>query len=181
MEASTSSAPEPSVIARQRGDVLRTLFQRYGLILLLLALPVFYGVKDLKNDGNLSHLANNLFSGLSNGTIIALIAIGYTLVYGIIELINFAHGDVFMVGSFKASQFWASVLGITLTTGTAGVIGGIIVSLIVAMLVCGGLNVMIEKVAYRPLRSAPKLAPLITAVGMSFVLQNVGLLLLAGR
>src|SRR3954467_543081 len=180
MEASTSSAPEPSVIARQRGDVLRTLFQRHGLILLLLALPVFYGVKDLKNDGNLSHLANNLFSGLSNGTIIALIAIGYTLVYGIIELINFAHGDVFMIGSFTASQFWSGVLGVSIATGLWGTVGAIIASLLVAMIVCGSLNVLIEKVAYRPLRSAPKLAPLITAVGMSFILQNVGLLWLGG-
>src|SRR3954454_11518307 len=180
MEASTSSAPGPPVVARQRGDIVRGLFQRYGLIVLLLALPVFYGVKDLKNDGNLSHLANNLFSGLSNGTIIALIAIGYTLVYGIIELINFAHGDVFMIGSFTASQFWSGVLGVSIATGLWGTVGAIIASLIVAMIVCGALNVLIEKVAYRPLRNAPKLAPLITAVGMSFILQNVGLLWLGG-
>src|SRR3954462_1445485 len=143
MEASTSSAPEPSVIARQRGDVLRTLFQRYGLILLLLALPVFYGVKDLKNDGNLSHLANNLFAGLSNGTIIALIAIGYTLVYGIIELINFAHGDVFMIGSITASQFWSAILGASIVTATLGTVGAIVAALVVAMLVCGVMNVLI--------------------------------------
>jgi branched-chain amino acid transport system permease protein len=180
MEASTSSATEPAVVGRQRGDLLRTLFQRYGLIVLLLALPVFYGVKDLKNDGNLAHLANNLFSGLSNGTIIALIAVGYTLVYGIIELINFAHGDVFMIGSFTASQFWSGVMGVSIATGLWGTVGAIVVSLIVAMLVCGGTNVLIEKVAYRPLRNAPKLAPLITAVGMSFILQNVGLLWLGG-
>src|SRR3954451_23541460 len=180
MEASTSSAPEPAAVARQRGDIVRGLIQRYGLIVILLALPVYYGVKDLKDDGNLAHLANNLFAGLSNGSIIALIAIGYTLVYGIIELINFAHGDVFMIGSFTASQFWAGVLGIGLTTSTLGITAGIIVSLIVAMATCGVLNVMIERVAYRPLRNAPKLAPLITAVGMSFVLQNVGLLWLGG-
>src|SRR5881392_2387770 len=180
MEASTSSAPEPAAVARQRGDIVRGLIQRYGLIVILLELPVYYGVKDLKNDGDLSRLANNLFAGLSNGSIIALIAIGYTLVYGIIELINFAHGDVFMIGSFTASQFWSGVLGIGLATGTFGVIGGIQVALVVAMLVCGVLNVMIERVAYKPLRGAPKLAPLITAVGMSFVLQNVGLLWLGG-
>src|SRR5881392_3522467 len=180
MEASTSSAPEPAAVARQRGDIVRGLIQRYGLIVILLELPVFYGVKDLKNDGNLSHLANNLFSGLSNGTIIALIAIGYTLVYGIIELINFAHGDVFMIGSFTASQFWSGVLGVSIATGLWGTVGAIIASLVVAMIVCGALNVLIEKVAYRPLRNAPKLAPLITAVGMSFILQNVGLLWLGG-
>src|SRR3954447_12074269 len=108
--------------------------QRYGLIVLLLALPVFYGIKDLHKDGDLAHLANNLFAGLSNGSIIALIAIGYTLVYGIIELINFAHGDVFMIGSFTASQFWSGVLGISIATATLGTVAGIIVSLIVAML-----------------------------------------------
>src|SRR5213076_830514 len=95
-----------------------------------------YGIKDLTGpDHDLSRLANNLFSGLSNGSILALIAIGYTLVYGIIELINFAHGDVFMIGSFTASQFWASVLGIGLATSTFGIAVGIILTLIVTMLV----------------------------------------------
>src|SRR6476646_2727067 len=83
--------PTAPGLSRTRGDLARAFFQKYGLILVLLFLPVYYGIQDLKDDGNLSHLANNLFSGLSNGSIIALIAIGYTLVYGIIELINFAH------------------------------------------------------------------------------------------
>jgi branched-chain amino acid transport system permease protein len=121
-----------------------------------------------------------MVTGLSNGALYALIALGYTLVYGIIELINFAHGDVFMIGSFTSSQFWSGILGVGLATSTLGIIGGIIVALIVAMLTCGGINILIEKVAYRPLRNAPKLAPLITAVGMSFILQNVGLLWLGG-
>src|SRR3954454_16361902 len=165
MEAGTTTAPPAAALSEGAAARFRRLANRYGFYVVLLALPVIYGIQDLTGpEHDLSRLANNLFSGLSNGSIIALVAIGYTLVYGIIELINFAHGDVFMIGSFTASQFWASVLGITLTTGTAGVIGGIVVSLIVAMLVCGGLNVMIEKVACRPLRSAPKLAPLITAV-----------------
>jgi branched-chain amino acid transport system permease protein len=182
MEANTGTgaAPDAPVLSRGVGDVIWGFLNRYGLILLLLALPVVYGIQDLKNDGNVAHLANNLFAGLSNGTIIALIAIGYTLVYGIIELINFAHGDVFMIGSFTASQFWGGILGVGLATSTLGIVGGIIAALIVSMLVCGGLNVLIEKVAYKPLRTAPKLAPLITAVGMSFILQNVGLLWLGG-
>jgi branched-chain amino acid transport system permease protein len=100
---------------------------------------------------------------------------GYTLVYGIIELINFAHGDVFMIGSFVAAGLYAT-FGLTAATGVFGLIGGLLLTLIVSMLVCGSLNVLIERVAYRPLRNAPKLAPLITAVGMSFILQNVGLL-----
>jgi len=180
MEAGTTTAPPPA-LSGSLGATIGRIANKYGLIVVLLALPVFYGIKDLTGpEHDLSRLANNLFSGLSNGSILALIAIGYTLVYGIIELINFAHGDVFMIGSFTASQFWASVLGIGLTTATFGVVGGIIVSLIVTMIVCGVLNVMIERVAYRPLRNAPKLAPLITAVGMSFVLQNVGLLWLGG-
>ena len=172
--------PDAPALSRGPGDVLRDFLSRYGLIILLLALPVAYGIQDINDEGDLSHLANNLFAGLSNGSIIALIAIGYTLVYGIIELINFAHGDVFMIGSFTASQFWSGILGIGIATSTFGIIGGILASLIVAMLVCGGINILIEKVAYKPLRTAPKLAPLITAVGMSFILQNVGLLWLGG-
>jgi branched-chain amino acid transport system permease protein len=180
MEASTSAPPPPpATISRGIGDVARDLLSKYGLILLLLLLPLYYGVKDIKDDGNLAGIANNLFSGLSNGAIIALIAVGYTLVYGIIELINFAHGEVFMIGSFTAASFFGWI-GLGLSTGTVGIIFGLLLTLIVCMLVSGGLNVMIERVAYRPLRSAPKLAPLITAVGMSFILQNVGLLWLGG-
>jgi branched-chain amino acid transport system permease protein len=117
----------------------------------------------------------DLKTGLSNGTIWALIALGYTLVYGIIELINFAHGEVFMIGSFVSVSLWQT-LGLKDTTAAATGILCIIAVLPVAMLACGSLNVMIERVAYRPLRNAPKLAPLITAIGMSFILQNVGLL-----
>src|SRR3954469_12410010 len=180
MEASTTTVPPPA-LSQSVGASISKWANKYGLIIVLLALPVFYGIKDLTGpEHDLSRLANNIFSGLSNGSILALIAIGYTLVYGIIELINFPHGDVFMIGSFTAFQFWNGVLGIGLVTATFGVVGGIIITLIVSMLVCGVLNVMIERVAYRPLRNAPKLAPLITAVGMSFVLQNVGLLWLGG-
>src|SRR5437764_3736969 len=166
----------------------RRFLGRWGLIAALAALPVYYLVHDLTTgyqsgivhghaviNHDLSRIGLNVIQGLSNGSIWALIAIGYTLVYGIIELINFAHGDVFMIGSFVAVGMWGA-LGLGLATGTAGLIGGLIVSLLVAMLVCGSLNVLIERVAYRPLRGAPKLAPLITAVGFSFILQNAGLL-----
>jgi branched-chain amino acid transport system permease protein len=118
---------------------------------------------------------DNLKEGLANGMIWALIALGYTLVYGIIELINFAHGEVFMIGSFVATSVWQTI-GVTNTSGTLAIVGAILFGLVVAMLASGSLNVMIERVAYRPLRNAPKLAPLITAIGMSFILQNVGLL-----
>ena len=143
------------------------------LIALLLALPVYYGIQDLIDEGDLSRLGNNVKNGLSNGAILALIAIGYTLVYGIIELINFAHGEVFMIGTVTSFGFFGT-LGLTAATGPLGTFVGIIVTLLLAMAVCGTLNVMIERVAYRPLRGAPKLAPLITAIGMSFILQNVG-------
>jgi branched-chain amino acid transport system permease protein len=167
---------------------LRRAASGWGLILLLAALPIYYGVKDLTSgyqagvvgghaiiNHDLTKLGENLVQGVSNGSIWALIAIGYTLVYGIIELINFAHGDVFMIGSFISVGLWAT-FGLTLATGTLGLVAGLLLTLVIAMLVTGSMNVLIERVAYRPLRNAPKLAPLITAVGFSFILQNVGLL-----
>ncbi len=83
-----------------RATVVGEAVSKYGLIVLLLAMPVAFGISDLRNDGDLSRLATNVKDGISNGAIWALIALGYTLVYGIIELINFAHGDLFMIGSF---------------------------------------------------------------------------------
>ena len=163
---------------RPRGELNEKIAQ-YVLIALLLALPVLYGIKDIADDGDLSRLANNIKDGLSNGAILALIAIGYTLVYGIIELINFAHGDVFMIGSVTTLSFFGTV-GLSAATGPLGTVAGIVVTLLLCMVVCGTLNVMIERVAYRPLRGAPKLAPLITAVGFSFILQNIGLLWISG-
>jgi branched-chain amino acid transport system permease protein len=149
-------------------------------------LPVYYSIRDLTHGyeagfvhghavvhHDLSHIGFNIAVGLANGAIWALIAIGYTLVYGIIELINFAHGDVFMIGSFVSVGLWGT-LGLGLTTGPVGLIAGLLLTLIISMAVCGSLNVLIERVAYRPLRNAPKLAALITAVGFSFILQNVG-------
>ena len=172
MEAASIPTAAPGVPFAERA---RSFIGTYGLILVLLALPVTFGIHDLVVDGNLSRLGNNLVAGLSNGSIWALVAIGYTLVYGIVELINFAHGEVFMIGSFVSASFFGTV-GLTEATGVAGLVLGLLLTLIVAMLGSGLLNVMIERVAYRPLRDAPKLAPLITAVGMSFLLQNVGLL-----
>jgi len=158
---------------------LQSFASRFGLIIVLAALPVAFAVSDLLGGHGLTHIFQNLKDGVSNGAIWALVAIGYTLVYGIIELINFAHGDVFMIGSFVSFGIWGT-LGVTLTTTTLGVAGGLVVAGLIAMVACGALNVMIERVAYRPLRGAPKLAPLITAVGFSFILQNVGLEWLGG-
>ena len=162
-----ASAPAPSALREAVGT--------YGLIVILLALPVVFGIHDLRTEGDLSRLGNNVVDGLSNGAIWALVAIGYTLVYGIVELINFAHGEVFMIGSFVAAGFFGT-LGLTAAVGAPGLVGGLLLTLLVAMLASGTLNLMIERVGYRPLRNAPRLAPLITAVGFSFILQNVGLL-----
>lgn len=110
--------------------------------------------------------------GLSNGVLYALIALGYTLVYGIIELINFAHGDLFMLGTLLSAFVMA---GFGFTHANVSGIFGMILVLMLAMAFCATINVAIEFFAYRRLRHAPKLAPLITAVGMSFILQNIGL------
>src|SRR4051794_12838148 len=125
--------------------------------------------------GNPQLTAENVKDGLSVGLIWALIALGYTLVYGIIELINFAHGEVFMIGAFVSVSLYTT-FGMTTATSWQLIVLGLIPVLALSMLASGTLNVMIERVAYRPLRNAPKLAPLITAIGMSFILQNVGLL-----
>jgi branched-chain amino acid transport system permease protein len=175
VEAASVAASPPSNVWTS----IRAFLGRWGLIIVLLAMPVFYGIQDLVNDGNLVRLGNNLVAGLSNGSIWALVALGYTLVYGIIELINFAHGDLFMIGSVTSYGLFGT-LGITLATGALGVVGGLLATLIIAMLLCSALNVMIERVGYRPLRNAPKLAPLITAVGFSFILQDVGQLWIGG-
>ncbi len=174
IEPPAAAAPPAGAEAK-----LREFISKWGLWALLATLPVVYGLKDLSEGEGLSRLGQNILEGLSNGSIWALIALGYTLVYGIIELINFAHGDVFMIGSFVAAGIFGTI-GLTLTTGPLGLIGGLLVVLIICMVACGSLNVMIERVGYRPLRGAPKLAPLITAVGFSFILQNVGLLWLGG-
>src|SRR4051794_30267882 len=167
--ASVPAAPPGAFVA------VRKFLSEYGLIIVLLIMPVAFGIHDLRTEGDLSRLGNNLLDGLSNGSIWALVAIGYTLVYGIIELINFAHGEVFMLGSFVSAGFFTAI-GLTVSTAIPGLVVGLLLTLVIAMFAMGVLNVMIERVGYRPLRHAPKLAPLITAVGFSFILQNVGLL-----
>ncbi len=116
-----------------------------------------------------------LVSGLTLGSIYALIALGYTMVYGILKLLNFAHGDVYMIGAFVAF-FVLQWLGGSLSPAFNGWLV-IAIMFAVAMLVCGGLGVGIERFAYRPLRNAPRIAPLISALGVSIFLQNSALLL----
>ncbi|MHB8690777.1 MAG: branched-chain amino acid ABC transporter permease [Solirubrobacteraceae bacterium] len=191
MEASSLARRSPLAPLQPLLSKARSAFGRWSLGVALAGLPVYYCIHDLVSGypgyahghatttHDLTYLGQNLIQGVSNGAIWALIAIGYTLVYGIIELINFAHGEVFMIGSFTGAGFWATI-GLGLTTGPLGLIFGLLLTLIISMLVSGSLNVLIERVGYRPLRNAPKLAPLITAVGFSFILQNVGLLWLGG-
>lgn len=118
-------------------------------------------------------LIQQLITGLSNGMIIALIALGYTMVYGIIELINFAHGDLFMLGSFLALTI-IGAFGLQ-SVGAAGTAGTLALILVAVPLFCASLNWSIDRLAYKPLRNAPKLAPLVSAIGVSFILMNIGL------
>jgi branched-chain amino acid transport system permease protein len=124
--------------------------------------------------------------GITNGALYALVALGYTLVYGILELINFANGEVFMLGGMIAASLIGTagflfIPGFDLAQwGTPGatlgaLVPAILVCLAVSIVVCGLINASIERVAYKPLRNAPRLAPLITAIGMSFILQNVAI------
>ncbi|MGN6609542.1 MAG: branched-chain amino acid ABC transporter permease [Jatrophihabitans sp.] len=144
-----------------------------GIALLLVAGLVIWLIKNLI-DGP-TEWGNTMVSGLSNGALYALIALGYTLVYGIIELINFAHGDLFMLGTVLTSNMMVNWIGAT--SPTAGGFAALGLTMIVAMIMCASINMGAEFFAYRRLRSAPKLAPLITAVGLSFVFQNIGQLI----
>jgi branched-chain amino acid transport system permease protein len=120
----------------------------------------------------MSDLLQTLVSGLANGSLYALIALGYTMVYGILKFINFAHGDVFVVGAWISLTI-ATALGFA-AAGAVVPIWATPLILICAMLTCGLLALIIERFAYRPLRGAPRLNVLITAIGVSLLLQNVG-------
>ena len=123
----------------------------------------------------MSTLLQQILNGLSLGSIYALIALGYTMVYGILKLINFAHGEVFMIGAY-AGYFGALGLGVE-HYGSAGFpLYLAVLVLVFAMAVAALLGVTIELLAYRPVRSAPRLTPLITAIGVSLFLQNAAML-----
>src|SRR3982750_1766194 len=108
-------------------------------------------------------IIQTLLIGIANGAVIALIAIGYTLVYGIIELINFAHGDLFMLGSFLALSL-TGWLGATAGAAPGAAGAPVRVRLVACPLFCATLNVTVDRVVYKPLRNAPKLAPLVSAI-----------------
>ncbi len=114
--------------------------------------------------------------GLTAGAIYALIALGYTLVYGIIQLINFAHGDVFMMGTMVTFFLVTGVFKLNQPLDNPFQLLGVVLALMVAsMIACAVIAFTVERIAYRPLRKAPRIAPLISAIGASFILQNLGL------
>jgi len=141
-----------------------------SLGLVLVALLLFWLVVNFVKAP--SYFVEVLFIGLATGCVYALVALGYTLVYGILELINFAHGDVFMLGGMISVTVAAS-FGVKAGTGALWPL--VIAVMLIAIVCCGVINATIELVAYRPLRGAPRLAPLITAIGVSFILEDIGL------
>jgi branched-chain amino acid transport system permease protein len=119
----------------------------------------------------ISQLPQTIVNGLTLGSVYALIALGYSLVYGILKLLNFAHGDVYMVGAYLG--YGVLILLVPASGPLLPVPVVILVMLIMAMIGCAGLGMAIERFAYRPLRNAPRIAPLISALGVSFLLQNL--------
>ena len=128
------------------------------------------------SDAATAGFAQFLLLGLVNGSLYALVALGYTMVYGIIELINFAHGDLFMLGTFLAlsvAAWWfEKVVGPP--TGTTAIATALLLMILVTPLFCAALNVAVDRVFYKPLRNSPKLTVIVTAIGVSFVFMNIG-------
>ena len=141
--------------------------------LLLLALVIVWLVVKFVEDP--TRFLNVAIIGATNGAIYGLVALGYTLVYGILQLINFAHGDVFALSGLVASTMIISVFELNAETGIALVVIGLLGTLAVTIPLFAIFNGTIERIAYKPLRNAPRLAALITAVGVSFIVQNVSL------
>jgi branched-chain amino acid transport system permease protein len=157
---------------RARRDLGAIATRAVGLVLVLLVL-VWLGVNAAKAPNDFGRV---LLVGISQGSLYALVALGYTLVYGILELINFAHGDVFMLGAMMAATLVDQVFGLQEHPAFGSLILALLVTLPVAVIGCGLLNATIERIAYKPLRNAPRLAPLITAIGVSFILENIAII-----
>ena len=119
-------------------------------------------------------LIQQSINGLTRGSIFALISLGYTMVYGVIELINFAHGDIFMLGLMVSLTFLVDV-GLARPFGGWELVTLLPLILVGTMIITGGLNLLVDRIAYRPLRHAPRLVPLISAIGVSFMLENLTL------
>jgi len=168
-----------SAPTRRPGARMAWIGQGFLILLAILALATL--ARDMVRNPQL--FLQIVISGLQLGFVYALIALGYTMVYGIVKLINFAHGDVFMVGSFVSFyavtrfqlHLWPALAFPTLPRGWVIVIGALSVMLL-SMVTCMALAVTIERVAYKPLRDAPRIAALITAIGVSFFLEFFGAL-----
>ena len=163
-----------AMVQRLRASVLTTptasLINFVGLAVVAVA---FVATTQRVYQGGATYFFQTIGFGLAEGAIFALVALGYTMVYGIIELINFAHGDVFTLGAF-ISLALMPMLGLTEgKISGAALILPLLGLFVLTMLICSLVNVAIERVAYRPLRHAPRLAPLITAIGMSALLEGV--------
>src|SRR5262245_24715159 len=161
-------ATATAALQRVRGS---SLIDIIGLILLA-AVIVWLAVKFFEDP---TRFLNVMVIGVTNGAIYGLVALGYTLVYGILQLINFAHGDVFALSGLVASTLIVSVFGLDESSSVAAIIIGLLVTLAITMPMFALINAGIERIASKPLRNAPRLAPLITAVGMSFIVQNIAL------
>jgi branched-chain amino acid transport system permease protein len=145
---------------------------------LFIILVLFWTIKNylvLRDEGRGYDFFNVFLIGLTTGSVYALVALGYTLVYGILQLINFAHGDVFALSGLFASTWIVSVFQLDEQSAALVIIGGLFLTFVIALIFGGLINTSIEFLAYRRLRSAPRLAVLITAVGMSFIVQNISL------
>jgi branched-chain amino acid transport system permease protein len=184
--ASADTASQP-LVSRRRPPASQILLWVFG-VLLIGGLAWWLVGAAVESP---TRFAEVTLIGLTNGSIYALVALGYTLVYGIIELINFAHGDNFMLGTFQTHSFFNDgsfqipllfgVIAIPMGTAVAADGSGlekayaIGVALIFSMAFCMTINVVIERIGYKPLRNQPRLAPLITAIGFSFILQGIAL------
>jgi len=172
----TTAVQEPSRAARLSIDQRWRLPIGIAISLVIAYILMVVGSCSTTGTGPCSKLDQGqaqFINALTIGGVYALIALGYTMVYGIIELINFAHGEIFMVGSFVC--WWLlTTLGFSgAITDPLVLIPVLILTFVVSMGVMGVVGVVIERLAYRPLRNAPRLAPLITAIGISFILQNL--------
>ena len=121
-----------------------------------------------------NELLQHILNGLTLGAIYSLIALGYTMVYGILKFINFAHGEIFMLGAY-AGYYMYNLL-CTPAQGGAWVFSAFVISVLFSMIICAAIGMLIERVAYRPLRKAPRLAPLLSAIGVSIILMNLAAL-----
>ncbi len=175
----TTSTSKLLYAARRPGARLAWIGK--GFLLVLAAVVLYILGTNLIKDPPL--FIQFVLSGLQLGFVYALIALGYTMVYGIVKLINFAHGDVFMVGAFVSYfavarfqlHMWPQMVFPGFPPGLAVVIGAVTVMLL-SMIVCAAMAITIERVAYKPLRDAPRIAALITAIGVSFFLEYFGAL-----